>query len=643
MARYGTQVQQTPVDMYNPLNVGFYSNILDKAQTNLNQGAAAQAKFMEDVYGEKYANQEAHDLAVKQAEQGISGLLDAPFVSPANVIKGISKAAQNYAPYKNLNARQMELIKQAEAFKLQHGANALMTDPSKISLTNEDGSLKTPEQLKFTGLNAEDIDKMFLTSEKGELTSKFDRKVKSDLPFKYKFETVEGLSPEQIEQRYGKEGKDAIRLAEQQIQATPQILDVFDGDKNKAIEYLRNRNLSTAGQFGQSVTSKYVDDDWSLYMAKKAAETPPATAQGDLFVATDDDIINPNIDVSTKAVVSNILGADTKVDWDNLQFDENGDVVKTKVKAGVPVAGGRYGATTSSGVAYKNEDYMQEKTEIETLRLKLMKSASNGNELMAYKNMSPRQLVEKTRQASNNTARYYGTRGLTVSDNLAMNVASPFVDNAGNYKDNTHAGLQYKDKKTGQWVDATPDMMIDKFKLSDPETKTTFQKELSNVTTNVVSFNDPKNVKLVGGISVKGEQIPVRFNPANIEIREMFEPQRQVQQVLLTPGQHKVAFNGVNYELNTTLDLNSPTPAYKTIVKNATVDSRLSKTPRRGQTMSDYEAATLEAEEIKNSYDSGAALLGNTNKYAMGYAENHNIVYRTENPKKAVPTQYTEE
>jgi len=36
MARYGNQVNQQMVDMYNPLNIGFYSGILDKAQTNLN-------------------------------------------------------------------------------------------------------------------------------------------------------------------------------------------------------------------------------------------------------------------------------------------------------------------------------------------------------------------------------------------------------------------------------------------------------------------------------------------------------------------------------------------------------------------------------------------------------------------------------
>jgi len=271
MGRYGNQVNQQFVGMYDPINVDFYSNLLGKAQNDLTQSAGAQAKFLEDVYGQKYIDKATRDAQVTKAEQAVAGALDSDFVSPSKTIKTISKASQELAPWRNLNEKQLELAKQSEAFKLQHGANALMTDPTKISLTNPDGSLKTPEQLKFTGMNAEDIDKIFKTSEQGILTSKQDKRVHSDIPFKYKIETIEGMSPEQIQQRYGEQGTEATKLAEQQIQAAPEILNIFDGDKNKAIEYLRNRNLLTAGQFGQSVTSKYVDDDWSLFMAKERA------------------------------------------------------------------------------------------------------------------------------------------------------------------------------------------------------------------------------------------------------------------------------------------------------------------------------------------------------------------------------------
>lgn len=271
MARYGTQVQQTLVDMYNPLNIKFYSDILDKAQSNLNQGAAAQAKFMEDVYGEKYANQEAHDLAVKQAEQGISGLLDAPFVSPANVIKGISKAAQNYAPYKNLNARQMELIKQAEAFKLQHGANALITDPSKAELVDASGNWISPEQLSLDAINKEDIDKRFITSQKNVLTQPYNPEGKwtksKSLPGYYERPTGTGLSPSEVPEYYGQDGKLTNQVAEQMLAEFPQLIKI-KGSKEAALDYIKNSNLQTAGAYGNTRDVE-VKEDW---YAKLAAE-----------------------------------------------------------------------------------------------------------------------------------------------------------------------------------------------------------------------------------------------------------------------------------------------------------------------------------------------------------------------------------
>jgi len=546
MGRYGNQPQQNLINMFSPINTEFYQGLLNQAQGNLTQSAGMQAKFLEDAYGQKYLDRATRDIEVGKAEQAVAGALDKDFVSPAQTIKTISKASAGLAPWRNLNEKQLELAKQAEQFKLQHGANALMTDPSKISLTNPDGSLKTPEQLKFTGLNAEDIDKIFLTSEKGELTSKFDRKVKSDLPFKYKFETVEGLSPQEIEQRYGREGADAIRLAEQQIQASPQILDIFDGDKNKAVEYLRNRNLSTAGQFGQSVTSKYVDDDWSLYMAKQRQEQAQAakTVNPDTPFYHTPGGISPAQNKNIGTVLKNISGGKEEVNWDRAMFNPDGNLMTQGWKTDTRL-GGKEGDPYTPKSLVTNPQYKEAVTQLFIYKQMLKKQGFN--------NVSDKQAIEMVQQAANNSADFYALDNEAISDTFTGNNFSPFVDINGKFKDSKEAELETYNTKTGKWEKTDATTLSDKLGWDDKNSteKQNLQEQLKSTSDKVIDYwtGEPKLTGQV--LDPKGNPTQVRYRMGNTDAERLGTPYAKAQNALVEAGEHNISFNGLNVKFKT--------------------------------------------------------------------------------------------
>lgn len=331
MARYGTQIQQQPIDMYNSINTEFYNNLLGKAQQDLTQSAGMQAKFLEDAYGQKYLDRATRDVEVGKAEQAVAGALDKDFVSPAQTIKTISKASQGLTPWRNLNERQMELAKQAEAFKLQHGANAWMTDPSKISLTNEDGSLKTPEQLKFEGINVEDIDKRFIGINKEYLDKPYyEAPTRKGAPAgNLRFVEGKGLLPNEIADLYDPiTGKMSNQVAEQILADTPQLIEI-KGSREAALEAIKNRNYATAGSYGYTRNTQFMKDGEYL--------DPLQRAQLDKLNAVED----TKLPSKTTNIVANNVDA-LKVS-DKLQF-KNGKLDTTPIS---PIA---VSGSTSVGI-----------------------------------------------------------------------------------------------------------------------------------------------------------------------------------------------------------------------------------------------------------------------------------------------------
>ena len=555
MARYYQKPQSPIVDLTPQYPTEFYSRLIDQVQQNRNQASAASAAFMSDAYGQEFINQAARDKAMELAKDPLAKALDKDIVTPASMAQAVGQASKAVAPWKNLNKKQMELVKQAEAYKLQHGANALVKDPSKMSLMDDNGSWVDPNNLKLTALNAKQFDEIFDNAEKGRLTSKYENRVKSDLPFKYKFETVEGLSPEEKLQLYGPEGSRALELAEQQIQANPEILDIFDGDKDKTIEYLRNRNMSTAGQYRHSVDSKYVDDDWGLYMAKRAAEQAPPEISG-LKPTTDVPTSNT---VTTGRILDALTGAPegTTQNLPNVSYDNKGNIVvgesapslqervygrsTINTMTGQPYSGGREGY----GIPYNKQAHELQ------LRIKQVKTSNP-----TLRDKSDREVIDALTQAASNSVEYYGQRGLTFGQGVTLNMASPFVDDAGNFVYSGAAELEVLDPQTGKYKGISESDMAKDFGYTndDGTARTNLQDQFKNLSQKDMTFNDAKGAKLFSTVyGANGQPYTIKYKAKNEKIPQIFKERWKLQQSVITPGTKTINANGMKVVVETKL------------------------------------------------------------------------------------------
>ena len=275
MARYGNQVNQQMVDMYNPLNIKFYSDVLDKAQTNLNQGAAMQAKMLEDAYGTKHIDAATHNAQVAQVEQDIAGLTDADFVSPTNVIKGISKAAQKFAPYKQLASKQIEEAKREQELRDRWGSNYIGNTVSNLSLTDSaTGKLITPDKVNLIAGNREDLQQA-LTRDFAGLKDKIESSESGLYPimggkfYQNTTTTTRGLTPE----RWEKEFKNNPQLVQQYMEQMPELSKAIQASGQTPEQYLANEISNISKQWiggTQQSNTQVGNPDWG-----KAAPTNP--------------------------------------------------------------------------------------------------------------------------------------------------------------------------------------------------------------------------------------------------------------------------------------------------------------------------------------------------------------------------------
>lgn len=625
MARYGINPQQTLVNMHTPINTEFYQNLLGKAQQDLTQASGIQAKFLEDVYGQKYLDEATRAREVAKAEQMVAGVLDKDFVSPSQTIKTVSKASQALAPWRNLNERQLELAKEAEAFKLQHGANALMTDPTKVSLTNPDGSLKSPEQLKFTGLNAEDIDKIFLTSEKGALTSKYDKRVKSDIPYKIKIQTVEGLSPEEIQSKYGNDSEEAVRLAEQQIQATPQILDIFEGNKSKAIEYLKNRNLATAGQFGQSSTSKYIDDDWSLYMAKQRQENVARTVAPNVPFYPVDGMIKPAEGKNLSSQIAKATGGKQEINWDNLPFNAQGNLIAA-IPGKMEYARDEQGQLipTKRTQSQVTPQYKEAANQLFTLKQSLVKQGI----IPSYTSISDKDAIEMLKKAVDNSVVAYGLQNESVGDMFEGDNFDAFTDSKGNFKAATNAELEYFDKEKGKWVQSTLKDLSEElgWEGASSTSDKNLTAQLSKGTSKELEYSSGKPMSVRTVLDPQGNPVTVRSRLGNKAAETYGKPYAQAQNMLTEPGKHTLEFNGLNINVEVQPSIvTSPNGEFQLV--NRIVDLDFT-----GATDNEFNAQAIQT--ILSSHSPEKALIDFTRNYRDNMYENKQIIKKVESTKK---------
>ena len=614
MARYIKQSPRQVQSMYNPIDIGFYAGILNSAQQNLNEASKIQAAYEDDIYNIKTFDPTTKETYIKKAQEAIGNELDKDFVSPANVAKGVARASKVLAPFKNVNERQLELAKQAEQFKLMHGANALYTDPTKISLTTEDGRLLTPEELKFTGMNAEDLDKLLDASEKGRLTSVYDKPVESDLPYKYKFETYEGMSPEDKYKLYGPNGERADQLAEMQIASAPDILNIFNGNKEAAKEYLKNRNLATVGKYAYSKTSKYVDDDWSLYMAKKRLEEKEAAVNPDTpFYDVDGKVTKTELNYGD--LLAKASGSTQVFNWDKVPFNADGNLMAVGLDTKIT------SRTTGMSSVLKGEanpNYRETRKQLDAYKKILTQQGITVK--------SDKDVIEKIKEAANNSANFWGTKNEAISDLYEGNNLNPFKDSNGGYKDaSSTAELEYYDEKKGKWIATTATELADITGLDGSKEGNSISTQLTKATDKTIDYwgNKPKLTGSV--IAADGSGVAIRHNMANNAATKYATPLATAKQMLLTPGEHRIEFEEDNLGFIVQV---APTPA--TVSGKTMLVNRITSIEPIGDITNEENAKIVNS--VLNSTSPETTLISLARNYRDWGYNNKGVIYKKKNP-----------
>jgi len=269
MARYYQKPENPIVDLTPKVPVEFYSNLMNQAQQNLNQANTTGAAFMTDAYNQKFIDSAARDRAMELGRAPIEQALEKDFVTPATIAKAVTQASAAIAPWKNVNTKQMELAKNFEEDKRRLGVNFLGTDPTKTSLI-KGNSFITPDELKYTSMNAKDIYDTFGQTYGANLLNVKDGLVPSDIQYKYKLEKIKGLSKEDKIRLLSPGTKDAVELASGMMATNPNLkqglLDIY-GNEQSAMQALQDLNLraSMDDKYAQVKDVSYIDNEWALW------------------------------------------------------------------------------------------------------------------------------------------------------------------------------------------------------------------------------------------------------------------------------------------------------------------------------------------------------------------------------------------
>ena len=171
MARYYQRPQNDIVDLTPRIPLEFYSNMINQAQQNLNQASATGAAFMTDAYGQKFIDQKTRDIFMERARAPIEQALEKDFVTPASMASAVTRASQELADWKNLNAKHLELAAREQAMRDKLGANYIGSSMKNLSLMTPEGNLIRPDDMDFVAGDREDLTKNFMQKykEKAEM------------------------------------------------------------------------------------------------------------------------------------------------------------------------------------------------------------------------------------------------------------------------------------------------------------------------------------------------------------------------------------------------------------------------------------------------------------------------------------------
>lgn len=270
MARFLKQPQQQLVQMGSPLDVDFYSKILDKSQQNRNQAVGMQMEYVDKINNLPIYTEADRAATSGKVQDRLTKMLDKSFVTPSQMARTVMELNQEITPGIQALKAKDQAAQMYDKMRVQYGANALMgTDPRNIDITDASGRYRDPGSYRAVGINLEDVDKRFLTTQGAELSrNKGVTYIQgkgidvNGIPLgKVQIEEKKGLTPEEIKVMYAPGSTLAKFEAELQLQTSPEILDIFDGDKDKATKFIMERNLQTAMVKGQESNFNLTTDE----------------------------------------------------------------------------------------------------------------------------------------------------------------------------------------------------------------------------------------------------------------------------------------------------------------------------------------------------------------------------------------------
>ena len=263
MARFLKQPQQQLVQMGSPLDVDFYSKILDKSQQNRNQAVGMQMEYVDKINNLPVYTETDRAATSGKVQDRLTKMLDKSFVTPSQMARTVMELNQEITPGIQALKAKDQAAKLYDDMRVKYGANALMgTDPRNIDITDASGRYRDPGSYRALGVNLDDVRKNFLLNNTARLAqSSAPTYTKGgNVPAGY-IQTAEktGLDVNELATMYAPGSPLAIEEAKKQLQAFPDFIEIKGGEQ-QAMDYLMNLNQQTAMANAQKVNYGLVGD-----------------------------------------------------------------------------------------------------------------------------------------------------------------------------------------------------------------------------------------------------------------------------------------------------------------------------------------------------------------------------------------------
>ena len=632
MARYYKPEYVPLRDLTPKMPVEAYYNLMNQVAQNRASAEVAATKYKEDIYGIKYFDENAHKYAVGNAEELLNNTLNQDFPTPSTMANAIGRAAERIQPFKHLSEIQVEKARQADAYKLQHGIYAITSDPTSYELYDKDtNKWMRPEDIKLTTINEKDIYDLFSDSYGSNLLNSTEKLVHSDIRFMHKIEKIKGLSKEEKDVLLKPGTAQAEKLAYDMLISNPELhkslFNVYK-DEGAVSEALQNINYRAAFQdkYNQTKDIQYLNDEWSLYQAKKRAETPPPPKDR-LFYTTPGEPDKNEINKSLGTFIAGLAGDKNVLDWTSgLTFNKDGNLVATGRiwKNDKPTVRDTYKERTTD---YKNRvrQLYAIKSSLDPASLKLLSKGTNK-----ASDISDRDIIAFIAAAAQNTPDFYQLSNENLSDLYEGNNFNPFSTPDGNFKNATEANLHYRDSE-GKWQPVNYEQLAEETgwdKSDVANSKNNLKDQLRNSSSKTLNYKGGEPTFTGSIVTPDGKSVDIKFSPSK-EVIKYSKPYATVQNSLVTPGKgYNVNMQGmsITYDVAPSLTYDGyGTQKVVNVIKNLKVEVTADNQNGDNSRL---------AQMLEHSSTPEYLLLTMTRNYRDNNFEANQIVYKSKKEKE---------